>query len=163
LMLRGYERAALTLNFVRALADGGFADLHHPEYWDISFADGAHHAAEYRRIVDQIRESISFVSAVTGIDAAILKRVARFTLHEGLALPYEAAQTRTVPRRPGYYNLSTHMPWIGMRTAQLDGAHVEFHRGIENPLGIKLGPAMTPEWLAELLRVLDPERRPGRI
>lgn len=163
LMLRGYERAALTLNFVRALADGGFADLHHPEYWDISFADGARHAAEYRRIVDQIRESISFVTAITGMDSAILKRVDFFTSHEGLALLYEAAQTRTVPRRPGHYNLSTHMPWIGMRTAQLDGAHVEFHRGIKNPLGIKIGPAMTAEWLTELLGALDPDREPGRI
>ncbi len=163
LMLRGYERAALTLNFVRALADGGFADLHHPEYWDISFADGARHAAEYRHIVDQIRDSISFVSAITGVDSAPLRRVDFFTSHEGLALLYEAAQTRTVPRRAGHYNLSTHMPWIGMRTAQLDGAHVEFHRGIRTPLGIKIGPAMTPEWLRDLLDALDPDREPGRI
>ena len=163
LMLRGYERAALTLNFVRALADGGFADLHHPEYWDISFSAGARHHAEYTRIVEQIREGISFVSAVTGLDSAILKRVDFFTSHEGLALLYEQAQTRTVPRRAGFYNLSTHMPWIGMRTAQLDGAHVEFHRGIRNPLGIKIGPAMTPEWLDALLAALDPEREPGRI
>jgi 3-deoxy-7-phosphoheptulonate synthase len=163
LMLRGYERAALTLNFVRALADGGFADLHHPEYWDISFADGARHAVEYGRIVNQIRESISFVAAITGIDSTVLKRVDFFTSHEGLALLYEAAQTRTVPRRPGFYNLSTHMPWIGMRTAQLDGAHVEFHRGIRNPLGIKIGQAMTKEWLVELLDALDPDREPGRI
>ncbi len=163
LMLRAYERAALTLNFVRALADGGFADLHHPEYWDISFADGARHVEEYRKIVDQIRESISFITAVTGIDSAILRRIDFFTSHEGLALLYEQAQTRAVPRRPGAYNLSTHMPWIGMRTAQLDGAHVEFHRGIRNPLGIKIGPAMTPEWLTELLAVLDPEHQPGRI
>ncbi len=163
LMLRGYERAALTLNFVRALADGGFADLHHPEYWDISFADGARHAGEYRRIVDQIRDSISFVAAITGIDAAPLKRVDFFTSHEGLALLYEQAQTRTVPRRTGSYNLSTHMPWIGMRTAQLDGAHVEFHRGIRNPLGIKIGPAMTTEWLTDLMAALDPLHEPGRI
>jgi 3-deoxy-7-phosphoheptulonate synthase len=151
LLLRGYERAALTLNFVRALADGGFADLHHPEYWDISFAHGARHVDEYHRIVDQIREGISFVTAVTGIDATPLKRVDFYTSHEALALPYDAAQTRTVPRRPGWYNLSTHMPWIGMRTAAVDGGHVEYHRGIENPLGIKIGPAMTREWLTELL------------
>jgi 3-deoxy-7-phosphoheptulonate synthase len=163
LMLRAYERAALTLNFLRALADGGFADLHHPEYWDISFAAGSAHAAEYERIVESIRESISFMSAVTGIDSQILRRVDFYTSHEGLALPYEQAATRTVPRRAGWYNLSTHFPWIGMRTAQLDGAHVEFHRGIQNPLGIKVGPAMTPEWLTELLAVLDPAREPGRI
>ncbi|MEZ4401044.1 MAG: 3-deoxy-7-phosphoheptulonate synthase class II [Kofleriaceae bacterium] len=163
LLLRGYERAALTLNFVRALADGGFADLHHPEYWDISFADGARHVAEYRRIVEQIRESISFVTAVTGIDATPLKRVDIYTSHEALALPYDAAQTRRAPRRPGYYNLSTHMPWIGMRTAAVDGAHVEYHRGIQNPLGLKIGPAMTAAWLTELLAILDPDHTPGRI
>ncbi len=163
LMLRGYERAALTLNFIRALTDGGFADLHHPEYWDVSFTSGSPHAHRYNKIVDSIRESLSFVSAITGVDAQVLRRVDIYTSHEGLALPYEQAQTRRVPRRDGFYNLSTHLPWIGMRTAQLDGAHVEFHRGIRNPLGIKVGPAMTREWLLDLLDALDPAREPGRI
>ncbi len=163
LMLRGYERAALTLNFIRALTDGGFADLHHPEYWDISFAKDARWAAEYHKIVEAIRESISFVEAVTGLDASILKPVDVYTSHEGLALLYEQVQTRRVPRRTGWYNLSTHMPWVGMRTVQLEGAHVEYHRGIQNPLGIKIGAAMTPEWLTALLDALDPDRAPGRI
>jgi 3-deoxy-7-phosphoheptulonate synthase len=163
LMLRAYERAALTLNFIRALTEGGFADLHHPEYWDVSFAQGSPHAEHYHRIVESIRESLDFVSAITGVENEVLRRVHVFTSHEALALPYEQAQTRRVPRREGYYNLSTHFPWIGMRTAQLDGAHVEFHRGIRNPLGIKIGPAMTTEWLLGLLDVLDPEREPGRI
>ena len=163
LMLRAYERAALTLNFIRALTDGGFADLHHPEYWDVSFATGSPHAEQYHHIVDSIRESLDFVSAITGVESEVLRRVDVFTSHEALALPYEQAQTRQVPRRAGWYNLSTHFPWIGMRTAQLDGAHVEFHRGIRNPLGIKVGPAMTIDWLLGLLDVLDPEREPGRI
>jgi 3-deoxy-7-phosphoheptulonate synthase len=163
LMLRAYERAALTLNFIRSLVDGGFADLHHPEYWDVSFARGTPNAEQYERIVESIRESLDFVSAITGVESEVLRRVDVFTSHEALALPYEQAQTRTVPRRSGWYNLSTHFPWIGMRTAQLDGAHVEFHRGIQNPLGIKIGPAMTAEWLLGLLDVLDPERKPGRI
>jgi 3-deoxy-7-phosphoheptulonate synthase len=163
LMLRGYERAGLTLNFIRALADGGFADLHHPEYWDVSFAAGAHHHAEYVKIVESIRESIDFMTTITGVDAEVLRRIDFFTSHEGLALHYEMAQTRTVPRRPGWYNLSTHMPWIGMRTAQVGGAHVEFHRGIRNPLGIKIGGGMTAEWLRELLQILDPGDEPGRI
>jgi len=163
LMLRAYERAALTLNFIRALTDGGFADLHHPEQWDISFAHGSPNAAEYERIVDSIRESLDFVSAITGVENEVLRRVDVYTSHEALALPYEQAQTRTVPRRDGYYNLSTHFPWIGMRTAQVDGAHVEFFRGIRNPLGIKIGPAMTVEWLQTLLDILDPDREPGRI
>ena len=163
LMLRAYERAALTLNFIRALVDGGFADLHHPEYWDVSFAEGSPYAAQYHQIVDSIRESLDFVSAITGVEAEVLRRVDIFTSHEALALPYEQATTRKVPRRPGYYNLSTHFPWIGMRTAQLDGAHVEFHRGINNPLGIKIGPGMTTDWLVGLLEVLDPDRKPGKI
>jgi len=163
LMLRGYERAALTLNFIRGLTEGGFADLHHPEYWDVQFAHGSPHHAEYTKIVESIRESISFVEAVTGLDTSVLKQVDIFTSHEGLALLYEQVSTRRVPRRTGWYNLSTHMPWIGMRTAQLDGAHVEYHRGIRNPLGIKIGPGMTAEWLTGLLEVLDPDRLPGRI
>jgi 3-deoxy-7-phosphoheptulonate synthase len=163
LMLRAYERAALTLNFIRALLDGGFADLHHPEYWDVSFAHGSPHQAKYHEIVTSIRESLDFVSAITGVEAEVLRRVDIYTSHEALALPYEQATTRQVPRRPGWYNLSTHFPWIGMRTAQLDGAHVEFHRGINNPLGIKIGPGMTKDWLVGLLDVLDPERVPGKI
>lgn len=163
LMLRAYERAGLTLNFIRALVDGGFADLHHPEYWDVSFAEGSPHAAQYHQIVTSIRESLDFVAAITGVESEVLRRVDIFTSHEALALPYEQATTRRVPRRPGWYNLSTHFPWIGMRTAQLDGAHVEFHRGINNPLGIKIGPAMTAEWLVGLLDALDPDKLPGKI
>ncbi|HEY5933704.1 MAG TPA: 3-deoxy-7-phosphoheptulonate synthase class II [Kofleriaceae bacterium] len=163
LMLRAYERAALTLNFIRALTDGGFADLHHPEYWDVSFAKGTPNAEQYEKIVESIRESLDFVSAITGVENEVLRRVDVFTSHEALALPYEQAQTRTVPRRAGYYNLSTHFPWIGMRTAHLDGAHVEFFRGIRNPIGIKIGPAMTTEWLLGLLDTLDPDHEPGRI
>jgi 3-deoxy-7-phosphoheptulonate synthase len=163
LMLRAYERAGLTLNFIRALLDGGFADLHHPEYWDVSFAKDSPHAAQYHAIVNSIRESLDFVGAITGVEAEVLRRVDIFTSHEALALPYEQATTRQVPRRAGWYNLSTHFPWIGMRTAQLDGAHVEFHRGINNPLGIKIGPAMSSDWLVGLLDALDPMRLPGKI
>ena len=162
LMLRAYERAGLTLNFIRALTDGGFADLHHPEYWDVSFAQGAARQ-RYEEIVRSIRESLDFVAAITGVESEALRRVDVYTSHEALALPYEQAQTRQVPRRAGWYNLSTHFPWIGMRTAQLEGAHVEFHRGINNPLGIKIGPAMSTEWLVGLLDALDADRSPGRI
>lgn len=163
LMLRGYERAALTLNFIRGLTDGGFADLHHPEQWDVSFAHGSPNAEQYEHIVSSIRESLNFLSAITGVENEVLRRVTLYTSHEALALPYEQAQTRTVPRRTGHYNLSTHFPWIGMRTAQLDGAHVEFFRGIQNPIALKVGPAMTTDWLRGLLDVLDPQRLPGRI
>lgn len=163
LMLRGYERAGLTLNFIRALADGGFADLHHPEYWDIDFIKHAKLAAEYRRILESIKESVSFMEAVAGQTLATLSRVDFYTSHEGLALLYEEAQTRRPPRREGWYNLSTHFPWIGMRTAALDGAHVEYFRGIRNPVAVKIGPSMTEKWLTELLDVLHPDDEPGRM
>jgi 3-deoxy-7-phosphoheptulonate synthase len=163
LMLRGYERAALTLNFIRALADGGFADLHHPEYWNLSFIKQAGLAEEYERIVGGIRDSIEFLEAVAGSPISNMQRVDFYTSHEGLALLYEQAQTRRVPRREGWYNLSTHFPWIGMRTAQPDGAHVEYFRGVRNPIAIKIGPAMTPEWLSALLDVLHPDDEPGRL
>ena len=163
LMLRGYERAALTLNFVRALADGGFADLHHPENWNVRFAEGSRRQAEYIELITSVRDSINFMEAVSGAEFAKLRQVDVFTSHEALALDYEMAQTRKVPRREGWYNLSTHFPWIGMRTAQPDGAHVEYCRGIRNPIGIKIGPAMTKEWLQELFDRLDPDQEPGRI
>jgi 3-deoxy-7-phosphoheptulonate synthase len=163
LMLRGYERAALTLNFIRALADGGFADLHHPEYWDLGFLEHSPMAGEYRRIVDTIRESIEFMEAVSGHGIAEARRVDFYTSHEGLALLYEQAQTRQVPRRRGWYNLTTHLPWIGMRTAQVDGAHVEYFRGIRNSIGVKVGTGMTAEWLTELIQILHPEGEPGRL
>jgi len=163
LLLRGYERASLTLNFIRALADGGFADLHHPEYWDLDFLDYSELAEEYRRIVERIRESLDFMEAVAGIDLNEMRRVDFYTSHEGLSLPYEQSQTRQVPRRPGWYNLTTHYPWIGMRTAKIDGAHVEYFRGIRNPIAVKVGPGMDDDWLRRLVDTLDPEDEPGRL
>jgi 3-deoxy-7-phosphoheptulonate synthase len=163
LMLRGYERAALTLNFIRALAEGGFADLHHPEYWDLSFASHSELAGEYERIVESIRESVSFMEAVVGQPMSDMRRVDFYTSHEGLVLLYEEAQTRQVPRRAGWYNLATHLPWIGLRTCDLDGAHVEYFRGICNPIGVKVGPGTTPEYLRSLISVLNPDDEPGRL
>ncbi len=163
LMLRGYERAALTLNFIRALADGGFADLHHPENWRLGFATHADKGEEYEAIVKAIREAIEFLEVAGGASLPGLQRVDFYTGHEALALNYEMAQTRRVPNRDGWYNLSTHFPWIGMRTAQVDGAHVEYCRGIRNPIGVKVGPGMTREWLGELLDLLNPNDEPGRL
>jgi len=163
LLVRGYERAALTMNFVRALADGGFADLHHPEYWDISFAKQSKNWPEYARLVESVRDSINFAESITGADFVRLRQVEMYISHEALALPYEQAQTRQVPRRTGWYDLTTHLPWIGMRTASPAGPHVEFCRGIRNPIGIKIGPGMTEEWLNELLDILNPDDAPGRI
>jgi len=163
LLLRGYERAALTLNFIRALADGGFADLHHPENWDLSFAQHSRYAAEYHRIAESIRGSIAFMEAVAGVDVPKLRRVDLYTSHEALSLHYEQAQTRQVPHQPGWYDLSTHLPWIGMRTAALDGAHVEFCRGLRNPIAIKIGPTITDDHLERLIDLLHPDDEPGRL
>ena len=163
LLLRGYERAALTLNFIRALVEGGFADLHHPEYWDLSFVQHSQLAAEYEEIVDNIRDSIHFMEAVLEQRVGNVRRANFYTSHEGLALLYEEAQTRQVPRRDGWFNLSTHLPWVGMRTAEPGGAHVEYFRGIRNPIGVKVGPGMNAEWLTDLLDRLHPDDEPGRL
>ncbi len=162
-LLRAHARSALTMNFVRALVDGGFADLHHPEYWNLSWLEHSPLAEEFQRIADDIEQSIRFMETVTGKTAGTLKRTDFYTSHEALHLHYEQALTRQVPRVEGWHNLSTHFPWIGMRTAQLDGAHVEFFRGIRNPMGIKIGPGMSSDWLRGLLDVLNPTREPGRI
>jgi 3-deoxy-7-phosphoheptulonate synthase len=163
LLLRGYERAALTLNFVRALIDGGFADLHHPEYWDLGFLRHSPAREAYERIVRSISDSLDFFESLTGGPVHATGRVDFYASHEGLHLQYEQAQTRFIPRGQQWYNLSTHMPWIGMRTAQLDGAHVEYFRGIANPVGVKVGAAMDSEWLQGLVTTLNPNNQPGRL
>jgi 3-deoxy-7-phosphoheptulonate synthase len=151
------------LNFIRSLIDGGFADLHHPEYWDLGFVARSPLADEYRRMVDAIRESLRFMETVACGNIAELNRVDFFSSHEGLHLHYEQAQTRRVPRRPGWYDLTTHFPWIGDRTRSLGGAHVEYFRGISNPIGVKVGPSMTPDELLGLIEILDPAGEPGRL
>ena len=163
LLLRAYERSGLTINFIRALIEGGFADLHHPEYWGLGFVANSPHGAEYTRMVETIGESLRFMETLTGSVLADINRVDFYTSHEGLHLYYEQAQTRQVPRRTGWYNLSTHFPWIGERTRSLDGAHVEFFRGITNPIGVKIGPTVTPEEALALADVLNPQNEPGRL
>ena len=160
-MLRGYEHAALTLNYVRALVDGGFADLHHPEYWDLDFVRHSPLEAEYRRIVQSIVDSLTFMETISGQTLAESGRIDLFTSHEGLHLLYEQAQTQFVPETGRWYNLATHYPWIGMRTAELGGAHVEYFRGIANPLAVKVGPQMTGDGTAGLVETAEPGRRAG--
>ncbi|MFO0828179.1 MAG: 3-deoxy-7-phosphoheptulonate synthase class II [Phycisphaerales bacterium] len=162
-LLRGYERSALTLNFIRALVDGGFADLHHPEQWDLDFVRHSPLAADYQRIVESIGESLRFMETLAGTQVGQINRVDFYTSHEGLILLYEQAQTRQVPHRKGWFNLSTHFPWIGVRTSTLGTAHIEFFRGIANPIGLKVGPDSTPEALVALVEALDPNREPGRL
>jgi 3-deoxy-7-phosphoheptulonate synthase len=163
LLLRGYERAALTLNFVRALVAGGFADLHHPEYWDLGFVHHSPLKDAFRRIATSIADSLDFLEGLSGRRVHEATHAGFFASHEGLLLHYEQAQTRFIPRQDRWYDLSTHMPWIGMRTAQLDGAHVEFFRGIANPIGVKIGAAMDDGWLQGLVTTLNPHNVPGRL
>ena len=163
LLLRAYERSALTLNFIRALVRGGFADLHHPENWDLAFAAHSPLAEEYRGIARSVGSSLQFMENILDVHASQMAWVDFFTSHEGLHLFYEQAQTRQVPHRQGYYNLATHFPWIGMRTADPDGAHVEYFRGIANPVAIKVGAGMPPEQVLRLLDVLHPVNEPGRL
>ena len=162
-LLRAYGRSALTLNFIRSLTYGGFADLHHPENWDLAFMGGSPRAADFTRRVHNIAESLQFVETLSGQSVPEITRVEFFTSHEGLHLPYEQAQTRKVPRRTGFYNLSTHYPWIGERTRSLDGAHIEFFRGIANPIGIKLGPSVSGDDALALCEALNPQNEPGRL
>jgi 3-deoxy-7-phosphoheptulonate synthase len=163
LLLRGYERAALTLNFVRALIDGGFADLHHPEYWDLGFVSHSPLRDEYRQIATSIADSLDFFEAMSGSRVHEASRAPFYASHEALHLLYEQAQTRFIPRQNRWYNLSTHLPWIGMRTADLDGAHVEYCRGIANPVGVKIGPTMDKAWLQGLCHALNPDGEQGRL
>ncbi|NBC16526.1 MAG: 3-deoxy-7-phosphoheptulonate synthase class II [Bacteroidetes bacterium] len=162
-LVKAYGTSALTLNFVRALIDGGFADLHHPEYWELDFARHSPLSSEYEAIVDRIHEALRFAETVADGPISGIRRADFYTSHEALHLHYEQALTRHVPRRDGVYNLSTHFPWIGKRTAHLDGAHVEYMRGIRNPIGLKVGPTLPPSDLQALITRLNPDDEPGRL
>ena len=160
--------ASLTINFIRSLSAAGFADLHHPEYWDLSF----------------FKRSDLHPGGARGVRANDARALAGAPLHGGArrargrgphagrllheprrAKPSitEAAQTRTVPRRAGYYDLTVHLPWIGERTRALDGAHVEFFRGIRNPVGVKVGPNAPPDEIVRLIDRLNPTDEAGKI
>jgi 3-deoxy-7-phosphoheptulonate synthase len=163
LLLRGHERAAMTLNFVRALVKGGFADLHHPEYFDLDWVEHSPLGDDYHHMTQTIQDALQFMENVLGVRAGESDRIDFFTAHEALHLGYESAQTRRVPRRPGYFDLTTHFPWVGLRTNHTEDAHVEFLRGIENPIGIKVGYESGREQVARWLEILDPRREPGRL
>ena len=163
LMLRGYECAALTLNYLRALVRGGFADLHHPEYWDLDFVKHSPLAGEYRRIAQSVGDSLQFMENVLGVHATEMGWVDFFTSHEGLLLHYEEAQTRPGVGGRHYNPCRPIFPWIGARTLAPDGAHVEYFRGIANPIGVKIASNTPPDVIKRLLDVLDPNGEPGRL
>ena len=162
-MVKAHARSAMTMNFVRSLIDGGFADLHHPEYWGLGWVGQSPHAADYQKMVAGIGDAVRFMETLAGRRMQSLNRVDFYTSHEALLLPYEEAQTRQVPRADGWFNLSTHFPWIGMRTAALDGAHLEYFRGISNPVAVKVGPSVTPDQLLRVIDALNPDDEPGRL
>ena len=162
-LVEGYHKAALTLNFLRALADEGFADLHHPEQWELNFMKNNDYYQEYEAMVESIKKAVRFMDAIAPEKASTLQKVDLYTSHEALNLYYESAQTRQVPRKSGFYNLSAHMVWLGNRTRDLDEAHVEYLRGIENPIGIKIGPPYSIEQTLRLIEKLNPTYESGKI
>ncbi len=162
LMLRAYERSSLTINYIRALSEGGFADLHHPENWDLEFVRNTPGSRRYQQLLESLSDSIRFMEAVSAGELTQLTRVDFFTSHEGLLLLFEQALTR-MERQRGWYNLGTHMAWIGDRTRAIDGAHLEYFRGIRNPIGLKVGNSMAPDELVDVIRILNPDNEPGRL
>lgn len=162
LMLQGYSCAAMTLNYIRALLNGGFADLNRPQQWDLRFVEHSSQADEYHGIVENIAHFLEFLEAIDGIRSSSINKVDFYTSHEALHLHYEQALTRCLDDGL-WYNLSTHFPWIGMRTATAQSSHVEFMRGIQNPVAIKVGPSASKEWLLEILNLLNPHKEEGRL
>ena len=162
-LLQSYYAASMTLNYVRAMITGGFADLHHPEHWNLSFVSKSSHRQRYEQVVANIRDAVAFMESFGGVREETLGTVDFFTSHEGLLLGFEEAMTRHVSHFGRHYNLGAHMLWIGDRTRALDGAHVEYCRGIANPIGIKWGPSADPQEMVEIIKTLDPGNEPGRI
>lgn len=161
-LLEAYGYAAASLNYLRALIEAGFADLHHPRRWALDLLAASPRRAAYERTMQAISDAIELMEGIGASSQAALRRIELYSSHEALLLPWEEALTRTL-EGSGHYNLSAHMLWVGYRTAQLEGAHVEYLRGVRNPLGLKLGPATDPDELCSILRRLDPAREPGRI
>jgi len=160
-LLRGYHTAASTLNIIRAFTQGGFADLREVHSWNQGFAQNPANQ-RYERLAIEIDRAMKFMAAA-GADFDELKRVEFYTGHEGLLMDYERPMTRIDSRTDLPYNTSAHFVWIGVRTRDLDGAHVDYFSRIRNPIGVKLGPTTTPETALALIDKLDPEREPGRL
>jgi len=142
-LIQGHAMSSMTMNFVRALVDGGFADLHHPEYWNLSWVQHSPLAEEFQRLADSLGRAVNFMETISGRRAGALKRVDFYTSHEALHLHYEQALTRQVPRQEGWFDLTTHFPWIA--------------------IGIKIGPGASTQQLRRLLEILNPGNEPGRM
>jgi 3-deoxy-7-phosphoheptulonate synthase len=166
-LLTAYSQAAATLNLLRAFAQGGYADLYKIHRWNLGFVDGTEAAARYRELCGRITEALEFMEAcgINGDSVPEMRQTDFYTSHEALLLNYEESMTRqdTITRIGGWYDTSAHMVWIGDRTRQADGAHVEYCRGINNPLGLKAGPTMERDDLIRLIDTLNPANEAGRL
>jgi len=164
-LMQAYGQSAATLNLLRAFAGGGYADLHNVHRWTLGFVAGSPSSERYRELANRISESLEFMEAcgITPDSVPQLRATEFYTSHEALLLGYEQAMTRIDSTSGDWYDTSAHLVWIGDRTRGLDGGHVEFCRGIKNPLGLKCGPTMGEDELIKLLDVLNPENRPGRL
>jgi 3-deoxy-7-phosphoheptulonate synthase len=164
-LLQAYGQSASTLNLLRAFAGGGYADLHNIHRWTLGFVDDSPQGARYRALSEKISEALTFMAAigVTPESHPDLHRVEFFTSHEALLLGFEEAMTRVDSTSGDWYDTSAHLLWIGERTRQLDGAHVEFFRGIRNPIGMKVGPTLEAEELLRLIETLNPQNEAGRL
>ncbi|SDU09786.1 3-deoxy-D-arabinoheptulosonate-7-phosphate synthase [Pseudomonas pohangensis] len=162
-LLQAYHQSTASLNLLRAFASGGFADLHQVHQWNLDFIASSAIAERYSQLADRIDETLAFMRAC-GLDSAPqLREASFFTAHEALLLNYEQAFVRQDSLTGGFYDCSAHMLWIGDRTRQPDGAHVEFLRGVGNPIGVKVGPTTSSEDLIRLLDILNPDNDPGRL
>lgn len=164
-LLMAYNQSSATLNLLRAFTRGGFADLTQVHSWNQQFVANSPAGAQYKEIADGITNALAFMRAcgITSEDHPALHEVDFYTSHEALLLGYEEALTRNDSMSGDWYDCSAHMLWIGERTRQLDGAHIEFLRGVENPLGCKLGPTATTEDAIKLCEILNPKQIPGRL
>ncbi len=164
-METGYFQSAGTLNLLRAFANGGYADLHQVHRWNLDFAARSPLAGRYQDLAGRIEETLAFMAAcgMTSLNTAQIRETDFYTSHEALLLPYEQALTRIDSTTGETYACSAHFLWIGDRTRQLDGAHVEFMRGVRNPIGLKVGPTMTPDELLRLIDRLNPADEAGRL
>jgi 3-deoxy-7-phosphoheptulonate synthase len=164
-LIQGYGQSAATLNLLRAFAQGGFADLHRVQRWNNGFVARSPQGARYQELADRISEALDFMEAcgVTSETMPQLRSVDFYTSHEALLLGYEQALSRVDSTTGDWYDCSAHMLWIGDRTRQVDGAHVEFLRGVGNPVAVKAGPTTEVDELLRLIEMLDPRNEPGRI
>src|SRR5580693_2165913 len=164
-MIQAYSQSAATLNLLRAFAQGGYADLHRVHAWNQDFVADSPQGARYKELADRLTETLGFMEAcgITSETTPQIRETEFYTAHEGLFLSYEEALTRVDSTTDQWYDCSAHLVWIGDRTRQVDGAHVEFMRGIKNPIGMKCGPSLETDDLLRLIAALNPGNIPGRL